>query len=104
MAIRRAAGGTGPAQSTGVEGHADAISDGATAHGVANPLHDAGPLVPEDRGKRHGIPLVAHDQVGVADAGGDHADQDLVRSEVSDVELLEGEGCALSLRDGCGDL
>src|SRR5665213_3281989 len=45
VAIRRAPAGTGPAQSTGVEGHADAVSDGAAAYGVANPLHNAGPLV-----------------------------------------------------------
>jgi hypothetical protein len=70
------------------------VTDVDTVDVRADGLHHPGPLVAEQGRQRDRVPLVAHDQVGVADARADEADQNLVRARVGELEKLEFEGCA----------
>ena len=72
-------------------------------HVGADLLDDARALVAEHRGQRHRVPLVAHDQVGVADPGGGDPHQHLVGPHRPELDLLEGEGGALVRRHGRRD-
>lgn len=74
--------------------------------GGADGLDDARALVAQDPGQREGQSAARHPQVGVAQAGGDHADQRLVRARRVEDDVAEGEGRAAGLDDrgtgGCG--
>ena len=64
-------------------------SPGATRDSRADALDGARALVAEDRRERHRVPLVADDEVGVADAGRRDADEHLVRAKLAQLELLQ---------------
>src|SRR5690349_4770016 len=53
------------------EAEHDAVAGRDAGDRGADLLHDARALVAEYRRKRRGVPLVAHDRVGVTDTGGD---------------------------------
>ena len=65
-------------------------------HAGADRLDHAGALVTEHRRQRHGIPLVANDQVGVADPARHDPDQHLVRLQISQFDRLDLERGALA--------
>ena len=68
--------------------------------GRADPLDDAGALVAEHAGQREGQSARGHAEVGVAQAGGGHPDQDLVGAGLVELDLDQGEGGAAGLDDG----
>jgi hypothetical protein len=91
------AGGTRPA---GAKAHRHAVADPHLRHRRAHRLDHARTLVAEHRGQRHRVPLVADDQVGVADPAGRHPHQQLVAAQLVDLELLDRERRSLGLGDG----
>ncbi len=62
-------------------------------------LDDAGALVAEHRRQRHRVPLVAADQVGVADPGRRDRTQHLVGAQLAELQLLQRERRAFALHD-----
>jgi hypothetical protein len=62
------------------------------------------PSWPSTAGQRDRIPLVAHDEVRVADPGGGDLHEDLVGPQVVDLDRLHGERRALPVGDGGLDL
>ena len=70
----------------------------------ADRLDDAGAFMPEHRRQRNRVPLVANDQVGVADPARDHADQHLVGLKLAQLETLDLERGSLGLGDRGVDL
>jgi hypothetical protein len=60
-------------------------------HLGAGRLDDAGGFVPEHRWNRPRIAPLLDVQVAVADTGCDRADQDLARSRLSDIDILDLE-------------
>jgi peptidoglycan/xylan/chitin deacetylase (PgdA/CDA1 family) len=63
-------------------------------------LDDARARVAQHGRQRHRVPLVADDEVGVADARGGHADQHLAGPRLLELHRLDGERRSLGLRDG----
>ena len=80
-------------------------SPGATAV-TADPtlLDDACALVPEHGRERRREMPVAPCQVGMADPDGGDLDENLVREDVAELDVLEDKRGAWGLRDGCSDL
>ena len=70
------------------------------AHFGAHLLDHAGALVPQHGGQRIGVGAFHEMQVGVADAGGDGADQNLVRAGLADLHVFDLEGLAHFAQDG----
>ena len=66
--------------------------------------HDARALVPEHGRQRHRVPLVAADQIRVADPCRSDLDQNLVVAKLAELELLQNERAALCFHDCRGDL
>ncbi len=58
----------------------------------------------EHRRQRHGIVLVAHDQVGMAQAGGDYAHQHFIVLRPTDARLLDRERLFFFAHHGHGDI
>ena len=87
-----------------VEAHAHALARRDLRHGGADAFHDARALVAQHGRQGHRIPLVAHDQVGVADACRGHADEHLVGAQVAQLELLQREGRVRALGHRSSDL
>ena len=92
VAVGRPARTAGGAVAARVEAHAHALARRNLRHGGADAFHDARALVPQDGRQGHRIPLVAHDQVGVADACRGHPDEHLIGAQVAQLELLQREG------------
>ena len=85
--------------------HHDRVARPDPLDGVADPLDDAGALVPEHDGIAPGVPRKArpelpHGHVRVTDAAGDEPDQDLVRARLVELDLLERERTVGGLGDG----
>lgn len=86
------AGGAAPA---GLVRHDHPVAGSDGTDGGADPFHDARALVPEHHRKRGGQRLVADVDVGLAQAGGHHLDQDLVGPQNRvEGQVLEGERAA----------
>lgn len=77
------------------------IAGADPGHRGADRLHDARALVAEDSGQRERQAAGGDAQVGVADPGGDHADQHLVRARVGQFYFAQLEARAGGLDDGC---
>ena len=60
------------------------------SHRAPHTLHDARTLMAEHDGLRHGERQIAHCDIGMAHARGDHAHQDLVGTRLVDFDRLEG--------------
>ena len=87
-----------------VEAHPDPVARRDERHSRADALHDAGALVAEHGGQGHRVPLVAHDEIGVADARGGDAHEHLVGAEIAELELLQRERRARALGHCGSDL
>ena len=71
---------------------------------LAHTFDDAGALVPEHRRRVAGrVRTGGGVEIGVADAAGDEADEDLARLRLGEVELLHLERRAELLQDGGAD-
>jgi hypothetical protein len=79
------------------------IPRGDLGHGAADPFDDARAFVAQHGGKRDGIPLIAHDQVGVTDPRGGDAYPHLAGLGILDINRLDREGRAQLLCDCCLD-
>ena len=77
-ATGRGAVETGPAAGAVQEAQRDVVAGCDLLHRRADGLDDAGALVAEHDRQRHRVHLVPHDEVGVAQPGGDDADEHLV--------------------------
>ena len=66
-------------------------SPGSTFVTARRRVDGARALVPQHGRERHRIPLVAHDQVGVADTRRRDLDEHLVRPEFAELHLLDTE-------------
>ncbi len=77
------------AASAGVERHHNVIAGRDLRHRAADPLDDPGALVPKHDRLRNRERLVAHGDVGVADARRHDANQDLVVARVFEVHRLK---------------
>src|SRR5581483_1461086 len=82
-----------------VVAHPDAVAGSELRDARTHRLDDARALVPEDDRERHRQPLVAADQVGVADAAGRHPHEHLVVAQRPELELAQLEGTALPVDD-----
>ena len=69
----------------------DVVAEIDRAHGASDGLDHAGPLVTEHGRQRDGVLLVADVQIGLADAGGHDAHQDLVGTRGLELEFAELE-------------
>ena len=75
----------------GIETHDDVVARRDLAHRGADRLYDPRPFMPEHDRLRHRIGLIAHGDVGVADAGRDKANQDLVGPRIFKLQCLDRE-------------
>jgi hypothetical protein len=80
------------------------IAGGNLRHRGADSLQHPGAFVPEHRRQRDRIPLVANDQVGVADPGRHDPDQHLVGPQLAEPDRLDRERRALGRGDRSFDL
>src|SRR3954447_20823885 len=87
-----------------VVAHDHAVAVGKLGHTLADGGDRARALVPEHGGQRHGQPLVAADQIRMADPGSGDTHEHLVVAQVAELELLQDERPALLLDDGGRDL
>ena len=72
---------------------------------LAGGAHDAGALVAEHGGERHGLEIgVAAVLVGGAHAGGDDLDQQFVVARIVQIERFDGEGRVGLVHHRGGDL
>jgi hypothetical protein len=69
-------------------------------HGRTDPLNDTGTLVPEHAGQRERQPAAGDGEVGVAEAGGDHANEDFVCPQFVKVDVGQSERSATRFDDG----
>ena len=99
VAVRRASGAAAAAPSAGREAEDDGVARPHPADLAAHLPHDPRTLV-ADHGRQRLRPGVAHQQVGVAHAGGDDLDQHLVGAGTRQLHLLEEERAALLADDG----
>jgi hypothetical protein len=74
----------------------------AVANASADVLDDAGAFVSSDDRRRAATVAVPCRQVGMADAGGDHADDELIVSRVTEPDELDGALAQLASDDGFG--
>ena len=74
-----------------VEREDDVVADCDVRRSRADGLHDARPLVPEDDRRSHERSGLSREQVRVAHARGDHANEDLILHGLGEAELLERE-------------
>jgi hypothetical protein len=98
VAVGRAALEAVAALATGREGQQHLVAGLEVVDVLADLFDDAGALVTEDLGH---LGDVAHHHVGVADAGGDHLDQDFSRPWVVQNDVLNFEGAAGFVDDSC---
>ena len=96
----------GPALDAGVavaaggdEGDDNAVAGLDVGDVVADFLDDAGGLVTEDGRARHGVLALHEVEVGVADAGGAGADEDLVGAGLVDIDIFDDEGLVDAVHD-----
>jgi hypothetical protein len=73
------------------ERHDDVVADREVGHAVADLLHDASTLMAQDTGQGEGDQALTRAEVGVAEPGGEDADQHLVALRTLDLDLLEHE-------------
>ena len=85
------------------EAHRHVVAGGDLVHPRTDGLDDAGALVAEHDRQGHRVHLVAHDEVGVAQPGGDDAHEHLVVPGRAEVRRPEVERTRLA-DDGRGDL
>ena len=100
-AVERPAGGALGTRATAPVAHDDGVARPDPLHAFADPLDDAGALVPEhDReAARDPRPQLAHAQVGVADPAGRQPDEDLIRARLVELDLLKCGRLAGGVRD-----
>src|SRR5208283_3177248 len=65
------------------------VAGGEIGHRAADLLDHAGPLVPEDRGRRMGIEALDKVQIAMANTAGGGLDQDLVVLGFIDIDLFD---------------
>ena len=99
-AVRRVPAAAVAAAAARGERQQDVVAGRHRGDGGADPLDDAGALVAEHAGEREGQPARGHAEVGVAQAGGGHPDQDLVGAGLVELDVDQGEGGAAGLDDG----
>jgi len=89
MAIARLVLVATGAMAAGIEAHHHRVARRDLGHRAADGMDHARTLMPQDDRLRDRKGLVAHRDVGVADARGDQANQDLVVPNIFQVELLD---------------
>ena len=104
MAIGRLVLDAARAMAAGIEGHHHMVTGHELGDARPGLLHDAGSFMAKHDRLGNRQMLVAHDDVGVADAGGDDADQDFACTRLLEVEGLERKGRAGATRHGGTDL
>jgi len=100
------AGGIGEAASTraaGVVTHEHVIAGRDLGDRRSDALHDARAFVAEHDRLRNREGLVAHRNVGVADAGGDESNEDLLGARLGQLERFNRERLMRSACDGGSD-
>jgi hypothetical protein len=86
------------------DAEADVVSGRDVGYGVADRLHDASAFVAEDDRPASVAELAVREpHVGVADAGSCDANQDLVGTRRSELDLLEDERLPRLVEDGRAD-
>src|SRR5699024_5951937 len=109
VAVHRAEGHTvgavsaqaGAAVDAGAEGEQHLVPPGHVDVPVTDDLHHTSPFVTEHGGHGCVQVFVAGGQVGVADPGTDHADQEFVGAWVLQLDVFPGE-CSTAWVDHCG--
>lgn len=104
IAVRLVAVVAARARTAGIEGHDDVITRHDLRDALAHGLHDAGALVSQHHGLRGRQHAVTDDEVGVADARRDDANEDLARSRIIELERLERQRGVRCAGDGCANL
>jgi hypothetical protein len=90
---------------TGLEGEDDMVTAPDALHLSPDTLHYAGALMAQDYGSiRLSVPVIDIADVGVADAAGDDANQDLVVPGAFHREGFRLHGAASAAQNGCPDL
>src|SRR5262249_46540417 len=92
------------AQARRIPRQRDLPADGRRIEARTDRLDDARALVAEDDRARADPVAVADVQIGVADAGGGQADEDLARARLVEPQRLDGRPRAGALDDGGLDL
>lgn len=104
LAVGTVAAPAGIAVTAGAIGQHHMVAHLEVAHVRAHRLNDASPLMAEHCRQRHRVVLVAHDQVGMAQARRHHLHQYLVVLRATQPGLLDDEGLFFAADHGGGDL
>jgi hypothetical protein len=72
-------------------GHDHPVPGGHALDPCTDFLDEPGPLVPQDQRKPAACGVLLHTDVRVTDAGGNHPDQDLIGSRLSELHLLKSQ-------------
>jgi hypothetical protein len=83
-----------------IEAQQHVIAHSHLGDALAHSIYDAGSLVPQNGRERSGVPLVAHDGVGVAHTTGHHLDANLAGTRLVEVKLGHDERLLFLKRDG----